>query len=387
MGKHSKPATLRPDEWAPHCVVTFPTSHQGLHAFRKLRELRKLHEWSWDKTNPEWIRLPIEKRIKKIMNQVAFTSADLAHVLRKQDEQADLMRKSLVEQEEQVLAYMARKWPEIDALAKASLAKDKRDGDNTKWLEYQIKRMNYQLGMKNNQNEKDQKRLKAARRSHEVRLKTILYAQRKAEQFKLAQDRLEAKAELAMQPGAEEKLTQLKEEVSVLEENLSNPGLKRTDMDAAADQLILRDHTKEISQLEKALHAKQQAKARDHLIARSIVPAQIAKKLPKPFTMDVEIKWADLLDAEYALGQWPDAIVHDVLSLRAKKESLQYYNAADYKYAVKYEVSNMLEAVQKQAREEAERQLAAEEELAKQQDKRIPKYLPALRNPPKRVEA
>ncbi|KAK1913617.1 hypothetical protein P3342_006860 [Pyrenophora teres f. teres] len=58
IGKHSKPPVLRPDEWVPHCVVTFPTPAQGQNAFRKLREFRRLHELSWDKTNPntdDWI--------------------------------------------------------------------------------------------------------------------------------------------------------------------------------------------------------------------------------------------------------------------------------------------------------------------------------------------
>ena len=41
MGKHTKPPVLRPDEWVPHCVLTFPTPAQGQNAFRKLREFRR----------------------------------------------------------------------------------------------------------------------------------------------------------------------------------------------------------------------------------------------------------------------------------------------------------------------------------------------------------
>ena len=85
MGKHTKPPVLRPDEWVPHCVLTFPTPAQGHNAFRKLREFRRLHETAWDKTNPEYLRMDRKKRMLKIMDQRANTSADLAEVLRIQE--------------------------------------------------------------------------------------------------------------------------------------------------------------------------------------------------------------------------------------------------------------------------------------------------------------
>lgn len=386
IGKHSKPPALRPDEWRPHCIVTFPSAEQGFHAFRKLREFRSLHELSWDKTNPEWIKLKQIARMKKIMDQVANTSADLAQVLTAQEQQGDLMRQSLAEHEERASQYMEKKWLEIEALADASLAKEKKDADNIKWLEHQIKSLTYQLGLKHNQNDANQKRLKAARRSHEVRLKKIIYAQRKVEQFRNMQTKLEAEAAPANEEGAEAKLNRLKDEVNLLEQDLASPTTERTDDDVAFDQATLKDYKKNVAQLEKAFRAKRQADARDHYIARSILPAQLKKQLPKPFIMDVEIKWADLLDAEYAAGNWPAAVVHDVLSLHATKESVYYMNTAEYEQSVQDEVIGMMSTLQKQALHEAGVEVAPEPAPMPQQKTGLSKYMPELRNPFKRAE-
>ncbi|KAF2687003.1 hypothetical protein K458DRAFT_476646 [Lentithecium fluviatile CBS 122367] len=386
MGKHSKPPTIRPDEWTPHCIVTFPTPHQGLHAFRKLRELRKLHELSWDKTNPEWIKLSAKRRMEKIMNQVAFATADLAAILKRQEQQAGWMQTRLEEQEQQAVDFMARKWPEINALAEASLKKDKRDGDNTKWLEHQIKRMDYQLGMKTNQDEKNQRRLKTAKRSHEVRLRKILYAQRKSEQFRIAQNALEAKAAPAKEPGAAEQLERLRQELGLAEAEVDNPTSERTAEGAQFDKDMARDYKKKISQLEIAFEAKQKAEAYDHLVARSILPPHLKKELPKPFTMDVEIKWADLLDAEYALKKWPAPVLHDILPLKATRESVEFLSAEEYEMAVQSEASGVVNELEKKALREAG--LLEEEEAPEpvEEKKGIAKFIPTLKIPFKRAE-
>ncbi|GAM88963.1 hypothetical protein ANO11243_069970 [Dothideomycetidae sp. 11243] len=47
-GTKSIPRALRKDHWKPFFVVKFGLPHQGLNAFKKLREWRKLHELSWD---------------------------------------------------------------------------------------------------------------------------------------------------------------------------------------------------------------------------------------------------------------------------------------------------------------------------------------------------
>jgi len=314
------------------------------------------------------------------MDQVAFTSADLAAILTRQGQQAQWMRTSIEEQDQKVLEFLDKKWPEIDALANASLAKDKKDGDNTKWLEYQVKRMDYQLAMKNNQNEKDQRRLKTAKRSHEVRLKKILFAQRKSEQLKNAQQKLEAEAAPANEAGAEEQLDSMKREVALLEEELASPTSDRTAKDVAFDKETIRHHKEKITKLQKAFQAKRLAETRNHPIARSILPPPLLKTLPRPFSTDIEIKWADLLDPEYAQGKWPSAVVHDVLPLRAQKESVQFLSAEEYAATIEGEVIGMVNELERNAAGELE-PLEPEEKTG------ISKYLPTLKNPFKRAEA
>ncbi|KAL1302371.1 hypothetical protein AAFC00_002774 [Neodothiora populina] len=98
-GKKTIPAGIRKDIWRPLLSVTFPTPSQGLQAFRKLREYRKLHELSWaqptvanngmlDLENPyvrtETPRPPKKERSRLIMDQRENSVADLAAVLREQ---------------------------------------------------------------------------------------------------------------------------------------------------------------------------------------------------------------------------------------------------------------------------------------------------------------
>lgn len=99
-GKQTVPRALRKDIWRPLAAVSFPNAPQGLQAFRKLREYRKLHELSWGKPtivngglldleNPyrrhEIARPPKKERSRLIMDQRANSIADLAAVLREQE--------------------------------------------------------------------------------------------------------------------------------------------------------------------------------------------------------------------------------------------------------------------------------------------------------------
>ncbi|KAI5194920.1 hypothetical protein E4T38_09321 [Aureobasidium subglaciale] len=86
-GKKTLPSALRKDMWRPLLTATFPSTSQGLSAFRKLRELRMLHEHNWEHPNPEAQKLPEKKqRGFIIMDQKANSIADLAWVLRHQEE-------------------------------------------------------------------------------------------------------------------------------------------------------------------------------------------------------------------------------------------------------------------------------------------------------------
>jgi hypothetical protein len=85
-GKKTLPAALRKDMWRPLLTATFPSPSQGLSAFRKLRELRMLHEHNWTHSDPEARKMPPKKeRGYIIMDQKANTIADLAWVLQEQE--------------------------------------------------------------------------------------------------------------------------------------------------------------------------------------------------------------------------------------------------------------------------------------------------------------
>ncbi|KAG9517374.1 hypothetical protein KCU93_g8812, partial [Aureobasidium melanogenum] len=86
-GKKTLPSALRKDMWRPLLTATFPSPSQGLAAFRKLRELRMLHEHNWEHPDPDARKMPSKKmRGHIIMDQKANSIADIAWVLRHQEE-------------------------------------------------------------------------------------------------------------------------------------------------------------------------------------------------------------------------------------------------------------------------------------------------------------
>jgi hypothetical protein len=343
MGKHTKPPVLRPDEWVPHCVLTFPTPAQGHNAFRKLREFRRLHETAWDKTNPEYLRMDRKKRMLKIMDQRANTSADLAEVLRIQEAHGTKTREEQEELDKKATVYLDKRWEQIDALANAGLAKEKPT-DNVKWLQGQIRSMDLKLKMKHNQNEADQKSLKAAKESLETRLRKLSYALRKAEQFKNLQEDLAKKAAPANEIGAQGQLDELRDQAHVLAQALENPDPTRSKADLDMDKEILAGHRAKISMLEQAFDAKAQAEARDHYIARSVLPQALKKKTAEPYTLEgVSVRWADLQDALYAAGQWPDAIEHEPLEIHKARGETLLLSAEEFEAEKRNEVRGMME--------------------------------------------
>ncbi|KAL8916446.1 MAG: hypothetical protein Q9208_008512 [Pyrenodesmia sp. 3 TL-2023] len=89
LGKKTVPARLRKDLWHPLCLIEFPHPSQGLLAYRRLREFRRLHETSYplslvtrtDGPHAGNQLLPKKKRGKVLMDQKANSIADLAAVL------------------------------------------------------------------------------------------------------------------------------------------------------------------------------------------------------------------------------------------------------------------------------------------------------------------
>lgn len=86
LGKKTVPARLRKDLWTPLCLVEFPRPAEGLLAYRRLREFRRLHETSYPislitRPGPWRILESKKKRGKILMDQKANSIADLAAVL------------------------------------------------------------------------------------------------------------------------------------------------------------------------------------------------------------------------------------------------------------------------------------------------------------------
>ncbi|KZF26922.1 hypothetical protein L228DRAFT_258277 [Xylona heveae TC161] len=110
VGKKTVPAAIRKDTWQPMSILSFPSSDQGLVAYQKLREFRKLHELQWpeDKMrnpdNPSQL-MTKKQRAKALMNQKANSIADMAAVLHWQEKIATIAR----EEEEVAQAKRAEK--------------------------------------------------------------------------------------------------------------------------------------------------------------------------------------------------------------------------------------------------------------------------------------
>ncbi|PNS19207.1 hypothetical protein CAC42_2384 [Sphaceloma murrayae] len=120
-GKKTVPRALRKDHWKPFFTAKFELPHQGLKAFKKLREWRILHELNWDPEAVKPLEYTIEKQEEKedeydewnelggwrvggprqrlsewklrkkkhIMNQAENSVADLAAVLMEQEKMAE----------------------------------------------------------------------------------------------------------------------------------------------------------------------------------------------------------------------------------------------------------------------------------------------------------
>lgn len=117
LGKKTVPAKLRKDLWQPFAMVEFTNPLHGVVAYRKLREFRRLHEFSYPleiikKTEGKHkgSLLVRKERSKVLMNQKANSVADLAAVLLQQEQKptAEQMEKSAQKVNAKILLRRAR---------------------------------------------------------------------------------------------------------------------------------------------------------------------------------------------------------------------------------------------------------------------------------------
>ena len=91
---------MRKDLWQPMAAITFPKPPQGMKAYQRLREYRKMHELSWpledfkQEKNPNAI-MSMKQRGKKLMDQKANSVADIAAVLKSQERQGEMTHQQL----------------------------------------------------------------------------------------------------------------------------------------------------------------------------------------------------------------------------------------------------------------------------------------------------
>ncbi|KAF2203236.1 hypothetical protein GQ43DRAFT_439002 [Delitschia confertaspora ATCC 74209] len=273
IGKKSVPASLRPDFWKPFCTATFPTPYQGLIAYRKLREFRRLHETAWDETQPELLEQSKKSRIRALMRQKANSIADLAEVLRLQGEQAGWMAKNREEREVQSREWLEKKWAEVEELAEKG-----KTGEINK-LQLEIKRLEDSLTRKTTEKEKE--RVTKAVRLHNHRLKKLQWA------LKMVYKR------------------------NALEKTLASGTTTPTETSIVAAEKAAENASTETLQTTSTSESP-----RSNLknpITTSLLPRHLSAPLPVPFDLSsVTLEWADLYDAEYAKA-WPEAVVHDVM--------------------------------------------------------------------------
>lgn len=85
-GKKLRPAKLRKDYWRPMAMIQFPDGQGevGRSVYQRLRECKKLHEYSWDDSllyGEDGRTLTTHERGRRLNDQRANTIADMAAVL------------------------------------------------------------------------------------------------------------------------------------------------------------------------------------------------------------------------------------------------------------------------------------------------------------------
>lgn len=285
--------------------------------------------------------------MKKIMDQRANTSADLAAVLRIQAKSSRKMSKELKERQAKENEIVKETWAKIDAVAAKAESGDAEQAAKVKALEDQVKALTAKLSKDKYQSPEDQKHIKQDRKAQLNSLRKIQYALRKSEEFSHTQQALKDKAAPANELGAEQKLDELKKQAVVARAAVATLDPTRSPTQNTEDGEILAQLEGEIKDLEDAFAAKQQLEDGSHPLTRSVLPKHLKTPASPAYTLrDVRVQWADLQDALYARGQWPKAIEHEDLGINKVHSSVAMVSAEEYAVAHYEETSRILQALQ-----------------------------------------
>lgn len=234
--------------------------------------MRQLHEVCWNKTNPEWSRKPKKTLIKLIMDQRKNASADLAKVLSIQEQVADSMWTAKRERRQEQEAFLEKKWREFEALAKQV-----GEGRVTE-LEKRCEEGRAQL--ETTQDAAEKSRLQKAINADRQEIRKLLQAHRMVEKRDAAQEPIQAKFD------RETKRRQAK--------------------------IVYFTRMKQTEELEK-VQASPEPKMGRNEVYYALLP-KFLKSKPAHFSVrNIRVEWADLLDAEYATGSWPESVTHEAL--------------------------------------------------------------------------
>lgn len=267
FGKKSVPGEIRPDLWRPLATVFFPSQHQGLNAYRRLREFRKKHELSWpEASDGKTSRPPKRDRIRQLMDQKANAVADLAAVLHIQKDIGTLQAASDAARLAQKNDMLTREQAEKERLAGIAHAGGlERLGEIARKLETR-----YESAVNPERKKALSGQLRACRRKiHEMAV---------------------ARKEIATQNSAS----------SLMQE----PAETRVDQKNEACIVP----TVDIPEVESIVEAETvEKKYPRQLISRQFLDPKQSR--PNMTLNGVAIEWADMTDASYA-PRWPRPVLH-----------------------------------------------------------------------------
>ncbi|KAF2005772.1 hypothetical protein P154DRAFT_518487 [Amniculicola lignicola CBS 123094] len=300
IGKHSVPSSVRRDLWTPHCVVTFPTARQGEHAFKLLREFRRLHELRWKEQNPEWsIELTKKQLIKKIMNQRANMTADLQKVLQIQAKIGKREEWEAGVHSELVQSIEKKRWAEIEELA-ALVDKGEVDRLEAKIQALQRKHERAESKTEEAESETNKESISLAMTRQRRRIKKLLWAKSEIE----TRD-----AELQRHLAIEQQKIDAEHAQLVSERNLQINNVREWN---AFRRRVGEEKWVEIGTPKPPYPARIPPRkllgtvpASENPYIKTVIPKKFATPPPEPFAVEgaVEVEWADIYDAEYA-GPW-----------------------------------------------------------------------------------
>ncbi|KAF7195673.1 hypothetical protein HII31_02991 [Pseudocercospora fuligena] len=354
VGANNNPPKIRKDVWRPLWMVSLPNSRdgqrQGLELFRQLREYRMLHETNWE--IPEEMKRPYTEkeiesikrrldnrggskketvfdvikrkkwkmRVRMVMDQKANSIADLAAILSRQEEKGAAISK------EQELALELQRREDQDTII--SLAE--RNATETDELKAKIPIMEADVARAEQEAQNKDNKSKERRSAFQK----ALHTRRDIEKIQLQIRRMEwsaaqvadAKARAAVEQQAASEAQAKKQEQRAAAESseTAKPATAeesvRAEIPSPSEQNPVDevDFRQYLADFPAELDPIAAAKAGTHIAKGSALEPEnktrkmLAKLIRQPiFTgQDITVKWANMLDAEFA-ETWPADVKHD----------------------------------------------------------------------------